>query len=71
MGAIELSRAYVSKDDPGLVLATAAYNLVAIPVAALLFVRMGARLPMSRNEPLDNNAADAQLLRLKLQPAPS
>src|SRR5215469_4948533 len=46
VGAIELSRAAYRKMIQNLVWATA-YNLVAIPVAAGLFVRWGVELPMS------------------------
>jgi Cu2+-exporting ATPase len=46
VGAIELSRATYRKMIQNLVWATA-YNLVAIPVAAGLFVRRGFDLPMS------------------------
>jgi Cu2+-exporting ATPase len=46
VGAIELSRATYRKMIQNLVWATA-YNLVAIPVAAGLFVRWGLDLPMS------------------------
>jgi Cu2+-exporting ATPase len=46
VGAIELSRATYRKMIQNLVWATA-YNLVAIPVAAGLFVRWGFDLPMS------------------------
>jgi P-type Cu2+ transporter len=46
VGAIELSRATYRKMIQNLVWATA-YNLVAIPVAAGLFVRWGLSLPMS------------------------
>ncbi|MGH8338277.1 MAG: heavy metal translocating P-type ATPase, partial [Gammaproteobacteria bacterium] len=46
VGAIELSRATYRKMIHNLVWATA-YNLVAIPVAAGLFVRWGLDLPMS------------------------
>jgi P-type Cu2+ transporter len=53
--AIELSRAAYRKMVQNLVWATA-YNLVAIPVAAGLFVRTGFDLPMSVG-------AIAQLLR--------
>lgn len=45
-GAIELSRAAYRKMIQNLVWATA-YNLVAIPVAAGLFLRWGVELPMS------------------------
>jgi Cu2+-exporting ATPase len=45
-GAIELSRATYRKMIQNLVWATA-YNLIAIPVAAGLFVRWGLSLPMS------------------------
>src|SRR5215471_11828312 len=46
VGAIELSRAAYRKMLQNLVWATA-YNLVAIPVAAGLFLRWGVELPMS------------------------
>lgn len=46
VGAIELSRATYGKMVQNLVWATA-YNLVAIPVAAGVFVRWGLSLPMS------------------------
>lgn len=46
VGAIELSRAAYRKMVENLVWATA-YNLVAIPVAAGLFLRWGVELPMS------------------------
>ena len=46
VGAIELSRATYRKMIQNLVWATA-YNLVAIPVAAGLFLRWGVELPMS------------------------
>jgi Cu2+-exporting ATPase len=46
VGAIELSRATYRKMIQNLVWATA-YNLVAIPVAAGLFLRWGLELPMS------------------------
>jgi Cu2+-exporting ATPase len=46
VGAIELSRATYRKMIQNLVWATA-YNLIAIPVAAGLFVRWGLELPMS------------------------
>jgi Cu2+-exporting ATPase len=46
VGAIELSRAAYRKMIQNLVWATA-YNLVAIPVAAGLFLRWGVQLPMS------------------------
>jgi P-type Cu2+ transporter len=46
VGAIELSRATYRKMVQNLVWATA-YNLVAIPIAAGLFVRWGLNLPMS------------------------
>jgi len=75
VGAIELSRATYRKMIQNLVWATA-YNLVAIPVAAGLFVRWGLDLPMSVGAVAMSLstiivAANAQLLRrLKLQPAP-
>jgi Cu2+-exporting ATPase len=74
VGAIELSRATYQKMIQNLVWATA-YNLVAIPVAAGLFVRWGLDLPMSVGAVAMSLstiivAANAQLLRqLKLQPA--
>ena len=46
VGAIELSRATYRKMIENLVWATA-YNLIAIPVAAGLFLRWGVELPMS------------------------
>jgi len=70
--AIELSRATYRKMIQNLVWATA-YNLVAIPVAAGLFVRSGFDLPMSVGAVAMSLstlivAANAQLLRrLKLQ----
>ncbi|MGO9847347.1 MAG: HAD-IC family P-type ATPase [Methylocella sp.] len=70
--AIELSRATYRKMIQNLVWATA-YNLVAIPVAAGLFVRWGLDLPMSVGAVAMSLstiivAANAQLLRrLKLQ----
>ena len=73
VGAIELSRATYRKMIQNLVWATA-YNLVAIPVAAGLFVRWGLDLPMSVGAVAMSLstiivAANAQLLRrLKLQP---
>src|SRR5258708_5989299 len=72
VGAIELSRATYRKMIQNLVWATA-YNLVAIPVAAGLFVRWGFDLPMSVGAVAMTLstiivAANAQLLRgLKLQ----
>src|SRR5712664_1739852 len=72
--AIELSRAAYRKMVQNLVWATA-YNLVAIPVAAGLFVRSGFDLPMSVGAVAMSLstlivAANAQLLRrLKLQRA--
>jgi Cu2+-exporting ATPase len=72
LGAIELSRATYRKMIQNLVWATA-YNLVAIPVAAGLFVRWGLDLPMSVGAIAMSAstiivAANAQLLRrLKLQ----
>ncbi len=72
VGAIELSRATYRKMIQNLVWATA-YNLVAIPVAAGLFVRWGLDLPMSVGAIAMSAstiivAANAQLLRrLKLQ----
>jgi P-type Cu2+ transporter len=73
VGAIELSRATYRKMIQNLVWATA-YNLVAIPVAAGLFVRWGFDLPMSVGAVAMSLstiivAANAQLLRrLKLRP---
>jgi P-type Cu2+ transporter len=72
VGAIELSRATYRKMSQNLVWATA-YNLVAIPVAAGLFVRWGLDLPMSVGAVAMSLstiivAANAQLLRrLQLQ----
>jgi Cu2+-exporting ATPase len=74
VGAIELSRATYRKMIQNLVWATA-YNLVAIPVAAGLFVRWGLDLPMSVGAIAMSLstiivAANAQLLRrLRLQHA--
>ena len=74
VGAIELSRATYRKMIQNLVWATA-YNLVAIPVAAGLFVRWGLDLPMSVGAIAMSIstiivASNAQLLRsLKLQRA--
>jgi Cu2+-exporting ATPase len=74
VGAIELSRATYRKMVQNLVWATA-YNLVAIPVAAGLFVRRGFDLPMSVGAIAMSLstiivAANAQLLRrVKLRPA--
>ena len=74
VGAIELSRATYRKMIQNLVWATA-YNLVAIPVAAGLFVRWGFDLPMSVGAIAMSAstiivAANAQLLRrLKLRRA--
>jgi Cu2+-exporting ATPase len=71
VGAIELSRASYRKMVQNLVWATA-YNLIAIPVAAGLFVRWGLNLPMSVGAVAMSLstiivAANAQLLRrLKL-----
>jgi Cu2+-exporting ATPase len=71
VGAIELSRATYRKMIQNLVWATA-YNLVAIPAAAGLFVRWGVELPMSVGAVAMNSstiivAVNAQLLRrLKL-----
>ena len=73
VGAIELSRATYRKMIQNLVWATA-YNLVAIPVAAGLFVHWGFDLPMSVGAVAMSLstiivAANAQLLRgIKLQP---
>ncbi len=72
VGAIQLSRATYRKMIQNLVWATA-YNLVAIPVAAGIFVRWGLDLPMSVGAVAMSLstiivAANAQLLhRLKLQ----
>jgi Cu2+-exporting ATPase len=72
VGAIDLSRATYRKMVQNLVWATA-YNLVAIPVAAGLFVRRGFDLPMSVGAVAMSLstiivAANAQLLRrLRLQ----
>jgi Cu2+-exporting ATPase len=72
VGAIELSRATYRKMVQNLVWATA-YNVVAIPVAAGLFVHWGFDLPMSVGAVAMSLstiivAANAQLLRgLKLQ----
>src|SRR6266853_49658 len=72
VGAIELSRATYRKMIQNLVWATA-YNVVAIPVAAGLFVHWGFDLPMSVGAVAMSLstiivAANAQLLRgLKLQ----
>jgi len=72
VGAIELSRATYRKMIQNLVWATA-YNLVAIPVAAGLFVRRGVDLPMSVGAVAMSLstiivAANAQMLRrLKLR----
>jgi Cu2+-exporting ATPase len=74
VGAIELSRATYRKMVQNLVWATA-YNLVAIPVAAGLFVRWGFDMPMSVGAVAMSLstiivAANAQLLRrVKLLPA--
>jgi Cu2+-exporting ATPase len=74
VGAIKLSRATYRKMIQNLIWATA-YNLVAIPVAAGLFVRWGFDLPMSVGAVAMSAstiivAANAQLLRrLKLRPA--
>ena len=74
VGAIELSRATYRKMVQNLVWATA-YNLVAILVAAGLFVRWGFDLPMSVGAVAMSLstiivAANAQLLRrMKLRPA--
>jgi Cu2+-exporting ATPase len=72
VGAIELSRAAYRKMFQNLVWATA-YNVVAIPVAAGLFIRWGFDLPMAVGAIAMSAstiivAANAQLLRrLKLQ----
>ena len=67
VGAIELSRATYRKMVQNLIWATA-YNLVAIPVAAGLFIRWGVDLPMSVGAIAMSLstvvvAANAQLLR--------
>jgi Cu2+-exporting ATPase len=67
VGAIELSRAAYRKMIENLVWATA-YNLVAIPVAAGVFLRWGVELPMSVGAVAMSLstlivAANAQLLR--------
>ncbi len=75
VGAIKLSRATYRKMIQNLVWATS-YNLIAIPVAAGLFVRSGFDLPMSVGAIAMSLstiivAANAQLLRrLRLQRAP-
>ena len=72
VGAIELSRATYRKMIQNLIWATA-YNLLAIPAAAGLFVHWGVELPMSVGAVAMNSstiivAVNAQLLRrLKLQ----
>ena len=72
VGAIELSRAAYRKMVQNLVWATA-YNVIAIPVAAGLFIRWGFDLPMAVGAIAMSAstiivAANAQLLRrLKLQ----
>ena len=74
VGAIELSRATYRKMVQNLVWATA-YNLVAIPVAAGVFVHWGLDLPMSVGAVAMSLstiivAANAQLLRgLRLRPS--
>ena len=74
VGAIKLSRATYRKMIQNLVWATS-YNLIAIPVAAGLFVRSGFDLPMSVGAIAMSLstiivAANAQLLRrLRLQRA--
>jgi Cu2+-exporting ATPase len=74
VGAIELSRATYRKMIQNLVWATA-YNVVAIPVAAGVFVHWGLDLPMSVGAVAMSLstiivAANAQLLRgLRLQPS--
>jgi P-type Cu2+ transporter len=71
VGAIELSRATYRKMIQNLLWATV-YNIVAIPVAAGLFVRWGFEIPMSAGAIAMNSstiivAVNAQLLRrLKL-----
>jgi Cu2+-exporting ATPase len=73
VGAIELSRAAYRKMIQNMAWATA-YNLVAIPVAAGLFVRWGFDVPMSVGAVAMSLstiivAANAQLLRrVKLRP---
>jgi len=67
VGAIQLSRATYRKMVQNLVWATA-YNLVAIPVAAGVFLRWGVELPMSVGAIAMSLstivvAANAQLLR--------
>jgi len=67
VGAIELSRAAYRKMIENLVWATA-YNLVALPAAAGLFLRWGFELPMSVGAIAMNLstiivAINAQLLR--------
>ena len=67
VGAIELSRATYRKMIQNLVWATD-YNLVAVPVAAVLLVRWGLDLPMSVGAVAMSLstiivAANAQLLR--------
>jgi Cu2+-exporting ATPase len=72
VGAIELSRATYRKMIQNLIWATA-YNLLAIPAAAGLFVRCGVELPMSVGAVAMNSstiivAVNTQLLRrMKLQ----
>lgn len=73
VGAIELSRATYRKMVQNLVWATA-YNLIAIPIAAGVFVRRGIDLPMSAGAVAMSLstiivAINAQLLRrLRLRP---
>jgi Cu2+-exporting ATPase len=72
VAAIELSRAAYRKMVQNLAWATA-YNLIAIPVAAGLFVRWGLNLPMSVGAVAMSLstiivAANAQLLRTVRQP---
>jgi cation transport ATPase len=71
VGAIELSRATYRKMIQNLVWATA-YNLIAIPAAACLFVRWGVEPPslgaVAMNSSTIIVAVNVQLLRrLKLQ----
>jgi Cu2+-exporting ATPase len=76
VGAVELSRATYRKMIQNLVWATA-YNLIAIPVAAGVFVRWGFDLPMSVGAVAMSLstiivAANAQLLRrLRLRRVPT
>jgi Cu2+-exporting ATPase len=78
VGAVELSRATYKKMVQNLVWATA-YNLVAIPVAAGLFIRWGLVLPMSVGAIAMSlstiivaiNAQFLRRLKLRREPAPS